>query len=384
MTNITDVRGVNVLSATFDLASGRLSGLADATGSSAQFTYSLDLGDGRTVESAADANGIPTEIVRDSQGNVERSVERVSTGNPATNHYLVAVFRYDAKNRRTHASVPFEVVGDSQRFVAGLNFQGDSTKPGFNASIWASITQYDDAGNVLSSTDALGHQTQFGNYDQFGNPGFITDALGHTTQNTYDALGRLTQTQDPEGGITQFHYDANGNLDQQTQIKPNGQPITTSFVYISDRIAQTTDSSGVTRYFVYDSRGNQTLSYFKWDNPAVAAGGDGIHGNGTFDTTWDRTVVTRTYYDDENRVTGTAQYTVLGGQSYSDATQLDSVTADWTTSTTYNAAGQVVREIDQFGTPTYTLYDLRGNVVETRTKTKDENGADRWLVAHSL
>ncbi len=378
LTNIVDPRGVMVLSATFDQASGRLSGLTDAANGTMAFNYSLDLGDGRSVESAT-STGTFTQIVRDRNGNVERSVERVSSGDPATNRYMVTVFRYDGKNHRTHASVPFEVVGDSQRFIAGQDFQGDPTMPDFDASKWASIITYDDLGNELTSTDALGHTTHFGNYDQFGNPGTITDSLGHTTSHTFEN-GKLTQTQDAEGGISQFHYDAAGNLDQQTQIKSNGQVITTTFGYVGGRLTQTTDPANVTRYFVYDSRGNQTLSYFKWDNPAVAAGGDGTHGNGSFDTTYDRTVINRTFYDDENRVTGTAQYTVNGGQDYSDATALNLVPTDWTTSTTYNSAGQVVRTIDKFGTPTYTLYDIRGKAVETRTKTKDETGADRWRV----
>ena len=49
----------------------------------------------------------------------------------------------------------------------------------------------------------------------------------------------------------------------------------------------------------------------------------------------------------------------------------------------YNSAGQVIRQTDQFGTPTYTLYDVDGRVVETRTATKDENGNDRWLVTRT-
>jgi RHS repeat-associated protein len=131
----------------------------------------------------------------------------------------------------------------------------------------------------------------------------------------------------------------------------------------------------VSRFLGYDLRGNQILSYFYWDDPAEAAGGNGVIGNGDFD----KTILTRTYYDDENRVIGTAQFTLDG-----ESVDISSATPDWTTETTYNTAGQVVAQTDRFGATTYTLYDTRGNVVETRSPVRDAAGQARWLVTRTF
>ena len=59
---------------------------------------------------------------------------------------------------------------------------------------------YDEEGRyVLSKTDALGHTTTYGCYDKFGNPETETDYRGRVTSFTYDGLGNLVKTTNPDG-----------------------------------------------------------------------------------------------------------------------------------------------------------------------------------------
>ena len=380
LTGIVDSRGVRVLAASFDPGTGRLLGLQDAAGNPAGFSYSLDLGDGRSVEQVSDADGSPTEIVRDARGNVERSIQRVEyTADAGTNRYLVTVFRYDANDNQTHVSVPVEAIGDVDRFTVGLDFIGDPNNLDFDPSVWETISVYDQDDNLLSSTDALGHATYYGNFDKYGNPATITDALGRVTTNTFSE-GFLTATKDPADGITQFEYNIDGGLWKTHRVAPSGALITNEFIHDEKgRLLSSIDPSGVSRHFRYDARGNQVVSFFEWDDPSPAAGGDGTSGNGTIDTT----LLTRSDYDQEDRVTQVRQYTLTGTWDGTLST-LDQTTPDWTTQTFYNAAGQVVEQVDQFGRHTYTLFDVRGNAIETRTETENSAGQPRWLVTRTF
>lgn len=59
---------------------------------------------------------------------------------------------------------------------------------------------YDENGRyILSKTDALGHTTTYGGYDKFGNPEMETDYRGRVTSFTYDGLGNLVKTTNPDG-----------------------------------------------------------------------------------------------------------------------------------------------------------------------------------------
>lgn len=63
---------------------------------------------------------------------------------------------------------------------------------------------YDSQGRyMVLKTDALGRTTTFSGYDKFGNPASSTDHKGRTTSFTYDAWGRLVQTQYPDGTVEQ-------------------------------------------------------------------------------------------------------------------------------------------------------------------------------------
>lgn len=348
-----------MLNVAFDPDTGRLSGLEDADGNPAVFDYLLDIGNGRTVEVIKDANQVPTELVRDSANNVIRRVQRLSEGvTAADNTYQVTVFQYDGEDRQTHASVPFEVVGASQRF----DFEP-------NPIVWSTESKYDDDGNLEYRKNALGHTTYYDDYDEFGNPGLITDPLNNTTKNTF-VDGRLTETTDAQGNVTKFGYDPNGNVNQVTQVNEEGPNVVTHMLLdAAGRVLQSTSPDSQIRYFRYDERGNQTVSYQHWTNPA--------------DPSDQWTLATRSDYDEEDRVTGSSQYRIPGLQHYSSSSALPASYQEWATTTEYNDAGRTKKTTDRFERITYSLYNKQGNVVETRTQSADETGAPVWIANRS-
>ncbi len=151
---------------------------------------------------------------------------------------------------------------------------------------------YDSKDRLISSTDALGHETtyQYDNqnnlilqksplqqitwkydlenrplsentsglekqftYDKLGRVIRSTDPSGHTTHYTYDPLGRVIRTQHPDGGIEHKQYDILGNIIQETD--PNGH--TTQKRYnIRNQITYILYPDGTEETFKYDLKGN--------------------------------------------------------------------------------------------------------------------------------
>jgi RHS repeat-associated protein len=95
-------------------------------------------------------------------------------------------------------------------------------------------------------------------------------------------------------------------------------------------------------------------------------------------------IVTRTDYDAEGRATQTRQYVFEPDDfdGFDSADELDVETPLWAETTDYNEAGQVIETIDRFGAITQTRYDARGNVVETRTQSKDDSEIV-WIVTRT-
>ncbi len=144
---------------------------------------------------------------------------------------------------------------------------------------------FDSNGNVLSSTDELGHVTSFtydaGNnmasqsgqldssttvttsftYNSFGEPLIVTDPLGNVTTNTYDANGNLKTVVSPkpdaltDNSVTQFDYDPKGQL---TQITDPLHHITTLTYYPTGLINTIKDAQQNITTYEYDLRGNRT------------------------------------------------------------------------------------------------------------------------------
>jgi len=108
---------------------------------------------------------------------------------------------------------------------------------------------YDGNRNVLSVTDALGHQTTYA-YDALNRVTRSTDANGGITQYTYDSGDHVTHVTDPRGLVTGYAWDGLGQLWQQ-QSPDTG---TTNYGYDAyGRLSSFIRADGTQTYLGYDS-----------------------------------------------------------------------------------------------------------------------------------
>nr|WP_211209831.1 RHS repeat-associated core domain-containing protein [Uliginosibacterium gangwonense] len=145
-----------------------------------------------------------------------------------------------------------------------------------DGSTQKTLKTYNAIGNVTSTTDALGRETDYvydGNqidllqvrqvtasgYDVIASytyngqhlPQTFTDAAGQTTTYTYNGSSQLVAVTNPLGQTTTYTYDNLGNL--LTEINPNNQ-VVNSYTYDSaGRMASLTDSEGYTLSYTYDN-----------------------------------------------------------------------------------------------------------------------------------
>ncbi|MDB4872940.1 MAG: hypothetical protein JWL97_3944, partial [Gemmatimonadales bacterium] len=333
LTRITDVAtGINTLTATFD-GDGRLSGLVDASGASAGISYILDdntvtLPSGQTPQITVDALDNHSGVIRDANGNIVRQFQQTGT-----NTYLVTVYQYDTNNNQAAASKPHEVTG-SERYT---------WQPG--ADDWATQTQYGDPNNPglpTVVTDA-NHNTTTYTYDGHGNIKSVVDPLGQTTTNVYDdSNGQLKQSSDGTGATSTYTYDPRGNLQSVQQTDDNGKlvSVVTPHFNALDLMDSFQNAANQTVSVGYDTRGRQTSTQY---------------------TSSDGTLIRdETDLDDQDRIKATRHY--VNGTLVSSMSMI------------YDTLGRVMTSTDPFGNVTTTRYDIRGDIVESRTPRKDENG----------
>ena len=113
-----------------------------------------------------------------------------------------------------------------------------------DGALFTTTNQYDDAGNVLSTIDPLGHQTSYSFTDSWAStacaptgqaaifPTRVTNAKGQYSTSQYDACtGLLASTTDINGNSTSFSYDFAGRPKQV--LFPTGGG-TTTYCYSDD------------------------------------------------------------------------------------------------------------------------------------------------------
>jgi len=123
------------------------------------------------------------------------------------------------------------------------------------------IFTYDSGGNLLTSTNALGHVTHFANYDANGRPGKMTDPNGIDTLYAYDQLGHVASVtiKNPvptqPDAVTTFEYDVEGRVSSITS------PATQKVSIDHDLAGQVTAirmANGDKATFTRDAMGNVT------------------------------------------------------------------------------------------------------------------------------
>ncbi|MEV6583754.1 RHS repeat-associated core domain-containing protein [Streptomyces sp. NPDC051582] len=259
--------------------------------------------------------------------------------------------------------------------------------------------KYDDAGNLLSVTNASGQVTSYA-YDAAGRVTSTQDPAGNQTAITYNSMGQISSRVNADGGKYTYAYDKAGRLIQMITPRGNvsgGNPASFSWSYGYDKVGNqtsATDPAGKTTTTTYDAE-NRPVSVTDPLGRVTKKKYDGV-GNlvetsdalgkvtyYTFDAANNLTAVkdpngntlSYTYDWDGNRTSEstplgfktTYGYDVSGRQTSRTDPRGNAVGADpsqYTWRSTYDAVGNLIGETDPLGNKTAKVYDALNNLVE--------------------
>jgi RHS repeat-associated protein len=213
-----------------------------------------------------------------------------------------------------------------------------------------------NTGNIRSMFDAAGSPMGF-IYDRVGNVIEESDANNQRTTRAYDAMNRLTRetrTRNVNGVVenlvTSYTYDAKGRL-TRTQY-PDGSASTTTYNAI-DKVELETDALGRSTRYTYNNRGEQ-IGVQHADGSSESTEYD-EEGNVIAQT--DRAGrTTRMVYDAANRLIETIEPDDTPNDD-SDNPRSRSI---------YDAAGQLIASVDALGHRTEYSYDAAGRQIEVK------------------
>lgn len=349
LAGITDARGVKVLAATYHNA--RLVETTDATGESVQTQHDIA---GRREE-VTDRRGTKTVMFYDDYGNVTKTMRELRTPGGVFVRWITGESAYaDVDNPEQFTSVTqylngraivtsmrydkdgnvLEVVDPLKRKTLATYAQGRVLTVRDQRAIdkgYTTVTNsYDGRGNLLTSTDALGHATTF-TYFPSGVPQTVKDAKGNVTTFALDAKGNLTSVTDARNHVTRFEYDANGNKTRTLTTRTfNGAP--------QELASQ--------------------MSYDAEDRPILAVAPDGVKSRTFYNLlgSVDRSI--RAFGTPLERTTS-YEYDVLGQR-------IKTIAPDGgVTRIEYDDAGQVEASFDRIGRGSLSEYDSLGRLVRS-------------------
>lgn len=194
--------------------------------------YSLDWNGNRT-EYSYDSKGKLLEVTTGHGTSTARTRTNTWTNDDVTqtlikdaagSAYLRGTFTYEttglAKGRLKsetwtdlrlggQRSVTYAYAFNSNNVIASI-----ATTRALPSGAAVSVEQFDSGGNLVSRTNALGHQVTWSLYNAFGFAGRVTDANGVVTDYSYDAAGNLLShsTYLPQGTRTTSYWYAAGRL----------------------------------------------------------------------------------------------------------------------------------------------------------------------------
>ncbi|HNT76362.1 MAG TPA: invasin domain 3-containing protein [Anaerolineae bacterium] len=418
-----------VTSFTYDPV-GNLLTERDANGNLTRYTYDaanriVALEDAAGVRTYFAHDGVGNQtVITDALGRVKRTVydgldrpvrviqnEVDGVFDPARpDEDIIGEHVYDAAGNRVEAldmlgrvtRTEYDVLGHELRVV--VNYVDGVYDPAHPDEDLVTLYAYDVMGNVISTTNAGGHTTQYTYdalnrrvlavdplggkthfaFDPVGNQIAVTDAASRTTLYKYDALDRMVSITDPLSGTAANTYDAVGNVLEQTDAE--GYVITYTYDGANRRLTKADPLGNVTTY-AYDPAGNRVRmrnargyeTRYTYDalNRVVSVR-DPLSNTRSF--TYDVLGNQLTERDEEGRVT-TYEYgrlsrlvtttNAMGGQivsTYDAAGNRLSISdpAGRVTRFTYDALDRLVVVTDALSGTVTNTYDAMGNVLSTR------------------
>ena len=206
-------------------AAGNVASVTDPLGLTTTATYD---GNNRRT-SVTDPRGKTTRFTYDAAGNL---TAWTTPGGQKT------TYRYDA----------------ADRLIATTSPRGNVE--GADSAAFTSRASYDPAGQVISTTDALGNVSRM-EYDPARRLSRLVDPNGQAIRYTYDNANRLTRILGPDATndtqATVNNYDHVGHLIDRTDPRGFVQRRTYD---AAGRLASTIDGIGNRREYTYDANGN--------------------------------------------------------------------------------------------------------------------------------
>jgi RHS repeat-associated protein len=241
---------------------------------------------------------------------------------------------------------------------------------------------YDAYGNLIKTTDALGHLTS-AVYDADGNKTSSTDGNSNTTTYTFDPADRQTKTTEPGSVTVTTNYNPNGtiastvnglNAKASYTYNPQGQQITqtnpdsktTTWKYDTAGLLQTvTDPSGRVTTYGYDAAGEVTsVSYSDGVTPSVTFGYDAdgrklamTDGTGTTSWTYDA------FGDMTSQVQGSGAAVLYGYDSAGNQTSITYPGQTTAVLQDFDKANRLSSVTDPAGNKTSFGYDADSNLL---------------------
>ncbi len=360
------------------------SGITSSTGLSVPFTRDTS---GR-ITNITDPQGHEYQYGYDSNGNLV-SVTYPSTPTSTTYNYYTGTHYYESgsdfdgnalSDFHGNALPTASYFGPSDTDANGLPLNNrlksvtdalsETTSYAYNLSTnTTTITYPPDASSNQGTATMV--------YSAAGDLLSSTDPLGHTTTNTYDANRNLISVTDPMGKVTSYSYDANGNKTSTTYPATATSTNTTSTTTYNQysEPTQTTDELGNVRTFSYDVNFNPqgvtdnvgTLATFTFNTSGTMQ--TGAVG---YDITMQPSMASQFTYDTDGNMTGrtdalgrTTSYTYdsLGHKLTMTQPLPNSSTsaAQATTTYTYDDFGNLTQTSAPLGRVTQSAYDGNGN-----------------------
>ncbi|MDK2124360.1 DUF6531 domain-containing protein [Parachitinimonas caeni] len=384
ITQVTDPMG-GVTQYQYDVL-GNQTQMTDANGTVQTTSYD---GLGRPLTVTRTAGKAPfislkTAYTYDRRGNITSTTTSLGNGQDAR----TTRYQYDLLDRRTVVTdgegystlIDYDAFGNQVKINHGVYLlkQGDAGYDYNKANRAFSLVEtlsYDATNHVTSRVDGEGNITQYG-YDKFGNRVSMTEAangLGgqmnlpkpdadqasarvRVTSYSYDQANRLKQIDTPVGGRTTYSYDAAGNKISESVLQSGDRSYVVqhgdTWASIAQALYNTSDASTASQLRAQTG----TDSY---PNPEPIAG----------------TVLKNLPLS----ISGFGGVRSLG--PYKAGVSVAAVVA--TKTFEYSKTGQLLAEVDPYGTRTEYSYDLLGNVV-SRTLAADTPLARTVTMAYDL
>lgn len=411
-TTIFDVSGTPLSTTTNSYNTFHLLSSTDAMGYTTYFSYD---GAGRKIEEykEADGNFSKTTFAYDALGRLF-----VTKAYSNKNESIATVFKHDLLNRLTRE----KKYAHDGALLASVSYKYDTqgnrteTKSAINNEEY-STTQalYNSQGELIQSIDPVGSITTFEYKHSFknihGNKSLkikTTDALGNSTMEYFDALGRLISKEQLNSqnvllSKTDYAYNGTGKKSKQTDkviidgqierdytvvwnydsldqvekiIEQPGSPEekVTSYKYDkAGRVIEITKPDGVTLNHVYDALGR--LDHLTSSDGTVAYSYSyDLHNNPLYVRDEITQCIHKRTYDAWDRVTSDSTEGIFGfSYTYDPLGRLTALSAPDGSCVRYlynQGHLSKIQRYDIAGTQryehSYTGFDLRGNVLESR------------------